>query len=95
MLALRDAEDWARLELRDEVLATRIREVHESLSDDVLNGVAYEHSARWKARLWDRYAFWRGHDPNEGAARVVQSHRLRQRYDLARSSAPHTPDGQR
>lgn len=78
MRALRDAEDWARLELCDEVLATRIRGIHESLSDDVLNGVVYRHSDRWKARLWDRYCLWRGHDGNAGAgAQVMRLRRLR------------------
>ncbi len=78
MVTLRDAEDWARLELRDELLATRIREIHESLSDDVLNGSTGERSTRARAKLWDRYAFWRGHDSHEGAGRQNSAIRRRQ-----------------
>jgi hypothetical protein len=68
MLALRDAEDYARLTLYDSLLADRIRGIHESLTDDVLNGVSYKHSDRWRARLWDRYCDLRGKDPHAGAA---------------------------
>ena len=64
MLALRDAEDWARLDLRDEVLAERIRGVHESLTNDVLNGVSFRDSDRRKAKLWDRYCVWRRKSPD-------------------------------
>jgi hypothetical protein len=67
MLALRDAEDFARLTLYDAALADRIRGIHESLTDDVLNGRTSKLSDRWKAKLWDRYCLLRGHDPDAGA----------------------------
>lgn len=51
MQALRDAEDWARLTLNDDLLADRIRGVHEALTDDVLRGSTLRASDRWKARL--------------------------------------------
>ena len=38
MRALRDAEDWARLRTGNEPLATRVRQIHEQLTDDVMNG---------------------------------------------------------
>lgn len=68
MLALRDSEDWARLVLCDEVLAERIRGIHESLTDDVLNGRTSRDSDRRKARLWDRYCLWRGKSPDAMSA---------------------------
>jgi hypothetical protein len=69
MLALRDAEDWVRLELRDEVLAERIRGVHEALTEDVLNGRSSRDTTRRRAQLWDRYCRIRGHNP-DALARV-------------------------
>jgi len=77
MLALRDTEDWARLELQDELLATRIREIHESLTEDVLNGVSYKYSSRFKSKLWERYCLLRNHDPDSGA--TLQSKRIRKK----------------
>lgn len=35
---LREAEDVARLELRDDLLADRLREQHERITERVLNG---------------------------------------------------------
>lgn len=80
MLALRDAEDWARLELHDALLADRIRGIHESLTDDVLNGKTSRASDRWKARLWDRYCMVRLHDADASArARSRHLRRLSRR----------------
>lgn len=94
MRALRDAEDWARLELGDEVLADRIRGVHESLSDDVLNGRTDRQSDRWKARLWDRYCMFRLHEPDASVrARVRFLRRVAGRtraLDDALDDARHT-----
>lgn len=78
MLALRDAEDWARLELRDELLATRIREVHETLTEDVLEGVTYKRSRAWRVRAWDRYCTMRRRTPHLGNP-TASAARLRRR----------------
>lgn len=85
MLALRDAEDWARLDLGDELLAIRIREIHLALSRDVLNGRAYEHSSWWKARLFDRYCLWRGKSPDAGA--ITRATHLRRLHTPAGGTA--------
>lgn len=79
---LRKAEDIARLELppsfkpRDRynvpLLATRIREIHESLTDDVLNGTTYRKSAYRDARAY-RKLKW-SHD----LRRWIQKHPDRQ-----------------
>ncbi len=45
MRALRDAEDYVRLTVGDDVWADRIRCVHEHLTDDVLRGTTKGH--RW------------------------------------------------
>ena len=82
MRHLRDAEDFARLDLRDDLLADAIRGVHEALTDDVLNGKTYKHSTRHRARLWDRLCSLRGHDPHAGALG-----RNNRRYQLRRRRA--------
>lgn len=67
MTGLRDLEDYCRLDLGDALLADRVRGIHESLTDDVIQGVSYRLSDRWRAKLWDRYCLLRRHDPNTGA----------------------------
>lgn len=79
MWRLRDAEDWARLELGDDILADRIRGIHESLTDDVLRGDTGRLPDRWRAKLWDRYCDARGHDPHAGARSRSRFLRRRQR----------------
>ena len=64
MRYLRDAEDFARLDLRDDLLADAIRGIHLSLTEDVLNGKTYRSSTRHRARLWDRLCALAGHDPH-------------------------------
>lgn len=64
MRALRDAEDFARLDLRDEVLAERIRGVHLALTADVLQGSVHRDTAWRKAQMWDRICAWHGRNPD-------------------------------
>jgi hypothetical protein len=66
MLALRDTEDYARLDLRDDRLADRIREVHEVLSHRVLNGKSYDPPMFFP---------WRDYDPTAEGVALMPEHK--------------------
>lgn len=73
---LRDLEDFARLTLNDDLLAQRVRDVYETIADDIYDG-GWKRSRAERARLWDRYCCWRGHDPHAGASRRNRRKQLR------------------